>query len=220
MVRAIKLLLPLLAVLLVAAASRAQSSESHPITYELIINGETFLIQANRAQRLESREKPGVNYDVALRIAPTQRMKLDTVEFDYDRFFRVEDDRDARQRTARLSHELGFSLLITDLGAPLESRQQEETLNILTRSVTGMFRRMEVVGLDVSKPHTRKFGQATALGLIVRYRDDKDRGHVCLLYVICGPKFAATCVAQYLDDDSEDALPLIKKTLDSFRALP
>jgi len=220
MLRPIRLLLPLLAVLPVATANRGQSAEDPPITYELIINGETFLIQANRLQRLQSREKPGVDYQVALRIAPTQRMKLNTVAFDYDRFFSVQDDRDARQRTARLSHELGFSLLITDLGAPLKSQQQEEALQILTRSVTGMFRRMQVVGLEVSKPHTRKFGQATARGLIVRYRDDKDRRHVCLLYVLCGPKFAATCVAQYLDDDSDDALPLIKRTLDSFRALP
>ena len=60
----------------------------------------------------------------------------------------------------------------------------------------------------------------SARGVTIRYRDAKDIGHVYLLYVLTGPKFAATCVAEYLDSDSEDVLPLVKKTLNSVRAIP
>ena len=48
----------------------------------------------------------------------------------------------------------------------------------------------------------------------------RDSGDVYLLYVLSGPKHAATCVVEYLEHDSDDVLPLIKKMLDSVRADP
>jgi len=35
------------------------------------------------------------------------------------------------QHTVRLSHELGYNMLITDLGGPLDAKGQEEALKIL-----------------------------------------------------------------------------------------
>jgi hypothetical protein len=55
--------------------------------------------------------------------------------------------------------------------------------------------------------------------VVIRYRDGQDLGHTCLVYVLVGEKFAVSCVVEYLDRDSEDVLPLVKKTLDSFRAV-
>jgi hypothetical protein len=182
-----------------------------PSVYEVQINGESFLVEANRQTKLESREKPGLHYDVAVRIAPTQRVRLNTLQFEYDLPAKVE----INDNSARLIHEMDFSLLLGDLGRPLDSKGQQETLQNLLESVTSTLRDAKVKGLDVTKPHIRKFGHTDAQGITVRYRDSRGNARVCLVYVLTGPKFAATCVADYLDDDSDEVLPLIRKTLDS-----
>ncbi len=191
-----------------------------PLCYEVQINGESFLVEANRVVKLESKEKPGVSYNVAVRIAPTQRMRLNTLQFEYELPAKVEDDGKRENRSVRLTHELGFSILLTDLGPSLEPKAQEETLKMLVESVTGALREEKAVGIDISAPHQRTFDGSSARGVTIRYRDAKDFGHVCLVYVLTGPTFAASCVVEYLDNDSEDVLPLVKKTLDSVRALP
>jgi len=210
------------AVCFVAAVSALAQpgDEVRPSVYELLINGESFQLQANRLVKLQSKKKPGVSYDVALRVAPTQRLRLNTVQFDYDWLAKVEDDRQKQQRTARLSHELGFSVLITDFGTPLDSKSRDEALKILTDSVTESYRQLKVTDLAVDKPHQRKFGEADGRGVVFRYRDEQQFGHTCLVYVITGPKFAVSCVVQYLDDDFEDVRSLLLKTLNSFRPLP
>jgi DNA-binding MarR family transcriptional regulator len=184
-----------------------------------MINGESFLVEANRVHKLESRENPGVGYQVAVRLAPIQHLKLNTIEFDYDVFFRVEDDRGREKRSARLSHQLGFSMLITDLGAPLKPEQLNEALKLLTESVTKTFQALEVKDLTTTEPHARQFGAAQARGLVVRYRDADDFSHACLVYVLATGQTAATCVVQYMEDDADNALPLIKRTLDSLQAM-
>jgi len=205
-----------------AASSRAESgspAESPPLVYEVMINGESFLVEANRAVKLQSKEKPGTSYDVAVRVAPTQRIKLNAIQFDYDLPARVEDDGKRENRSARLTHELGYTILITDLGQPLDAKAQVEALKILVDSVKETVREMKETKLDVGEAHQRTFEGSSARGVTIRYRDAKDIGHVCLVYLLTGPKFAATCVVQYVDDDSEDVLPLIKKVLDSVRAV-
>ncbi len=129
-----------------SSVARAQSpttsspTASPPTTYELIINGESFLVQTNRLTKLESSKRPGTSYNVALRIAPTQRITLDAVRFDYDRSARVEDNRKHGQRTVRLTHELGFTMLITELGVPLEGPDLDEALKMLGRIGHGKLR--------------------------------------------------------------------------------
>ena len=48
-----------------------------PVTYEVQINGESFPVEANRAVKVDSQEKPGVGYNVAVRVAPTQQVRLE-----------------------------------------------------------------------------------------------------------------------------------------------
>jgi hypothetical protein len=191
-----------------------------PLTYEVQINGESFLIEANRMVKLQSSEKPDVSYDVAVRVAPTQRMRLNTFLFEYELPAKVEDNGNRENRSARLVHELGFSILLGDLGQSLEPKVQEQTLKILVESVTTSLREAKAVGIEVSAPHARRFTGSAARGVAIRYRDAKDRGHVYLVYVLTGPTFAASCVVEYLDNDSADVLPLVKKTLDSVQAIP
>ena len=191
-----------------------------PLTYEVQINGESFLVEANRLVKLESKEKPGVTYHVAVRVAPTQRVRLNTLQFDYELPAKVVDDRKRENRSVRLTHELGFSILLTDLGQPLQPETQEATLKALVGSVVEELRAEKATGVDVSEPHQRRFGGSSARGATIRYHDARDLGHVCLLYVLTGSTFSASCVVEYLDHDSDDVLPLIKRTLDSVRPIP
>ena len=55
-----------------------------PSTYEVQINGENFLVEANRQVKLESRAKPGVSYTVAIRLARRSACRLNTIQFEYD----------------------------------------------------------------------------------------------------------------------------------------
>lgn len=220
-------MLPTAAGLLIAMAlldglqARAQTAQAVPAsTYEVQINGENFEVEANRVVKLESKEKPGVVYNVAVRVAQTQRVRLGNVQFEYDLPAKVVEDGSRANRSMRLTHELGFSILLTDLGSTLDTKAEEDALKMLVESVTSALQEEKATAVDVSGTHERKFDGSSARGVTVRYRDAKDFGHVCLLYVLTGPTFAVSCVAEYVEDDGDDVLPLVKKTLDSVRATP
>jgi len=158
-----------------------------------------------------------VSYQVALRVATTQRLSLNSVQFDYDWLSKVEQTGSRPQRSVRLTHELGFNMRITELGGPLGPTAQEEALKILTESLVDTYKQMKVAKLTLAKPQERKFEGAAGRGVVIRYNDVQDFGHTSLVYVLSGQKFTVSCIVQYLDNDSDDVLPLIRKTLDSFR---
>jgi hypothetical protein len=189
-----------------------------PLSYEVQINGESFVVEANRVVTVESKKQPGSRYTVAVRLSPAQTVSLGSFQFDYQLPAKVEENGKPGNRSVRLTHELGFSILLGDLGPTLPPKDQEATLKILTDSVTAALRESKDTAIDVSVPHTRNFDGSAARGLTIRYRDGKNFDHVCLVYVLTGPTFAASCVVEYLEHDSDDVLPLIKKTLDSVRA--
>jgi hypothetical protein len=217
MLRAVAVVIALVGLMVGGLPCHAERAA--PTLFEVQINGESFTVEANRQTKLESKAKPGARYDVAVRIAPTQHLSLNTLQFEYDLPAKVEIDGPRENRSARLTHELGFSVILGDLGRPLDSKGQAETLQNLLKSVTTTLREAKMEDIDVTEPHERKFDGASARGATVRYHDGKKFGHVCLVYVLTGPKFAATCVAEYLDHDADDAIPLIKKILDSVRPI-
>ena len=142
----------------------APPSTAPPVTYEVQINGESFPVEANRVVKVESKKNPGVSYNVAVRVAPTQRVRLNTIQFDYELPAKVEDSRKPQNRSARLTHELGFSILLNDLGQPLDPPAQEATLKVLVNSVTAELREEKVTGIDVSVPHQRTFDGSQRTG--------------------------------------------------------
>ena len=184
-----------------------------------MINGESFLVEANSQVKLESQEKPGATYDVALRIAPTQPVRLNTLQFAYDWPAKVEDDHRKPHRTVSVRHELGFTMLITDLAQPLDEKSQKETIKILKDSTLESFQESRMEGVTVAEPPPRKFAGADGQGVVIRYKDRQGYGHVCLVYLLTGPTFAGSCVVQYFEIDEGNVLPLVKKTLDSIRAV-
>jgi hypothetical protein len=190
---------------------------SPPQTYELMINGESFLVQLDRQTKLASKDKSSAGYQVALRIASRQRVELNTLRFEYEWPANVSDDRRRPERTIRLRHELGYTMFLTDLGPGVES--EDEAIKILRDSVNESLRASGCRNLKVSEPYQSKFAGCKGKGVTFRYQDQHDFDHTCVAYVLSGTDFAATCVFQYFDKDGTNAKPKIKATLDSVQAI-
>lgn len=190
-----------------------------PVTYELMINGESFFVQANHQVKLQSKQKPGVTYDVAIRVAPVQRLTLNTIQLDYDRHTRVEDNRQRQRRTVVLHHELGFTMLITDLGAPLDEQSRDKALELLSQPMLQSLRDRGIKDATVGNLGVHQFEGGEGRGLRIRYRDSQGIAESTLVYIMVGKSFTASCIVQLLDADGDDVLPLIKKTFDSIRAI-
>ncbi len=197
-----------------------ERAPSQGLIFELLINGESFLVEENRVFKVRSEKDPETEYQVAIRVAPTQKYRMPTLVFAYERPAVVERDTEGGQNVVRLIHELGFTILIHDLGGTLDEGAQKQALGILAESVVGSFKEMEARDIQVGNTHSREFGENSGLGTMIRYTGEQDLGHTCLVYVLAGKDFSATCVVQYLDGDQDDVLPLVRKTLDSFQAAP
>jgi hypothetical protein len=187
------------------------------MTYELMINGESFLVEADQLVRVESRDKPGVVYDVALRIAPKQRVRLSSVQFEYLWPADVELERQGASHSARIRHELGYSVLITDLGARLEEDTAKKALDILRESTVESLTGSGALNIEVSKDHERRFGHSDGLGLTIKYQDEQEVDHTCLVYVLSGESFSCSAILHYLDRAAGHVLSQMKATLDSIR---
>ena len=194
-------------------------NEPPPNTYELMINGESFLVEANQQTKLKSREKPGVEYDVALRVAPRQRLTLNTFQLEYELPARVDDDHGRTQRSVRIHHELGFTILLTDLGEPIPDENRDKALEVLRDSVAASLKESGMKILNVAKPHTRDFTHSKGYGVVLRLQDAGGNPQTCMVYLLRGDKMAVSCVVQHLDADADQVLDRIKRVLDSVQPL-
>jgi hypothetical protein len=194
-------------------------SGSPPLTYELMINGESFLVEADQVVKLQSREKPGVTYEVALRIALEQPVRLTSFRFVYDWPAQVSETR-RPYRMVRIQHELGYTMLIADLGRPLDSARQDETLKVVQESTVEGLQHAGMKEITVTDLPRHEFAGSVGHGVSIHCGDDKGIGHTSLVYVIAGQTFAGYCVVEYLDADQANVLPRVQKTLDSVQANP
>lgn len=195
----------------------AEVSAAAPRQYELLLNGESFLVEADRQVRLESKVTPGLVYDVALRVAVQQPLQLNTLRLDYDWPAQIEDDRGAVQRTVKVHHKLGYTVLLTDLGQVLTASAQVQALEGLTQSVVEGLTESGMQKINPSKPYPAEFVGVKARGVTIRYQDKEGFHQTCLAYLLAGEKFTGSCVVQYFDNDRETVLPRIKAMLDSVR---
>jgi hypothetical protein len=210
--------LPLVTAMLAAMALHAAAGEpapAAPVTYEIQVNGESFLVEGDRVVTLTSQQHPGTSYEVAVRIAPMQVVRLGNLRVEYDRNAQLELSGDREQPGAKITHELGFSILLNQLAGPVDPKRRAETLELLSGSVAETYKEMKVEQLEVDRPHQRKFEHSTGDGVRIRYRDAQGFGHTSLVYLVTGEGFAASCIVHYLDNDADNVLPLVKRTLDS-----
>lgn len=209
---------PLLAACLATGLAFAMAPrKAEPLLYDLVINGESFTIEADRSLRLESKKDPGVVYEVALRIAQNQRLALNRIQFDYDRGYEVTDDHSQTLRSANMEHELGFTITLTDLGRVLNEDERGKILQTLQESMENSFRQDNAENLKTTARQQR-FQHAEAEGVTIQYHDTEGRARTCLIYVLAGKDFTASAIVQFPDANHEDVLPLVKRTLDSVQA--
>jgi hypothetical protein len=200
----------------------AQGRPAEPLLYEIIINGEAFTVDASRSNKLESQKMPGVTYDVALRVAPVQRLVLNTLQFDYDRGFAVTDDHGRDVRAATLQHELGFSIILTDLGSKLDDARRRQVLDAVVQSMEKNFQRESPAELSVSRPEPQKLPNVSGEAVQIRMRDKQGNQRLCHVLLLQGDGFSCSAVIQMLAEDAADSLPLVDRTLHTIkpRALP
>jgi hypothetical protein len=213
---ALVLTLAIVAVSLKGGAVAPQRA-SHQLLYDLVINGESFTVEGGRVTKLQSRKTPGTTYEVAIRLSPNQRVRLDKLQLDYDIHATVEETPDAAQRTIKLRHDLGFTILLAELGSPLDAAGQEKALAGLSDSAATALGGIAAGKVDMGPVRTPKFPAVKGLGKLLRYTDKQGFGHSCLVYVLTGDTFSASFFAQYLDRDAADVVPLIKRVLESIR---
>ena len=110
-------------------------------------------------------------------------------------------------------------MLITDLAQPLDAKSQAETLKILKDSTLESLKESQMEGITLTEPPPRKFAGSDGQGVVIHYQDRQGYGRVCLVYLLTGPTFAGSCVVQYFEIDEGNVVPLVKRTLDSIRAV-
>lgn len=201
------------------AAPERPASDTPPLTYDLMINGEMFTVEANRRAKLKSQTKPGVAYDVAIQIAMEQQVRLDRLRFTYEWPATVQESRRNGQRTVRIRHELGFTVIITDLGPAMDAKGQAELLRILTASMSETLQESEVKKLETAAPREWKFTNSSGRGIQFRYEDQQATPQTTLVLVLSDPNFTASCIVQYFDGNAENVLPRVRKIVDSIRGL-
>jgi hypothetical protein len=206
----------ILSALLLAFALAENRPE--PLLYDLMINGESFSIEANRPMKLQSKKTPGVTYDVALRIAQVQRLVLNRIQLDYDLGYEVTDDASKEIRTVTLQHELGYTILVSDVGGEMKQAARDQVRETLQKSMERSIREAQAEDIKIAPRHERKLAHASAEGETIQYHDAQGRARTCLVYVLAGQGFTASAIVQFQDSDHEDVLPLVKQTLDSIQA--
>ncbi len=165
---------------------------------------------------MQSPRKPEARYELVVRIAPTQVLRLNTVRLEYDMPADVFDDRGPRQRTVQIRHQLGFNLLLTDLGGPLEAKEQDEVMKSRIDSVVKLHKDEKPT---VGSPFQRQFSGAAGQGKIIHYKDAQGVGHSCVVCTLSGAKFCVACIVQYRDEDKKEVMPTVTKILDSVEGL-
>jgi hypothetical protein len=205
----------------------AQPSPPTPTTYEIFINGESFRVEANRQVTLESKTSPGTQYKVALRVAPTQPLRLNSLQLEYPFPAKVTDDRNADVRTVELAYETGFSITIRDLGQVLDAKEAEKMLKMHTDAIQSTTKVQKAKDFSASEPVSRKYANATALRTTVQYKlanpkdpEGEDEEHVVLVCVLTGSNFSATLVIDCLKKNAAEVGPMVMDMLNSVQALP
>ena len=94
-------------------ASRACTPrpDDPPVNYEIQIDGESFQVEGNqRPVKVESKLKTGTTYTLAVRVAMTQPLRLNSVQMEYGMVAKVNDNKGKELRVVQITHDLGFGL--------------------------------------------------------------------------------------------------------------
>lgn len=212
--------LTLLAVLLGVCqtldAWQAVADDVPALLFELSIDGESFLVEADKQVDLKGAN--GKTYKVALRLARRQRWSLNKVKFEYDAGFRVDDDNEAGLRTATLTHEMGFQLAVMEGGKAPAVAERPKVLSRVVDSISKSYTTGGATGLTVSAPETKKYGAATAVEQRITYTDRNKKASVTRVALLVAGDQTATAILSYPADDETEVAAMAKVTFESFEA--
>ncbi|MBX7166797.1 MAG: hypothetical protein K1X74_10670 [Pirellulales bacterium] len=186
-----------------------------PRQFEVSINGETFQVEADRRTTLTSRKTPGTKYEVAVRVAPAQRASLGRLRLSYDRGFVASLDAEPPGATLTLTHELGFTVTIAELGPAHDETAQRRVLSQLVDVMRAASAKAAQGDVQVGSPADTDTDHGSGQVVTLRFRDRSEQDRVCAVYVLNVGRVACSCVAQVADEVAEDAQPLVDAVLDS-----
>ena len=202
-------------------ASAQPGASDPPVTYEVQIDGESFQVEGSqRPIKVESKLKKGTTYTLAVRVAMTQTLRLNSVQMEYGMWAKVIDNKGKDLRIAQIVHELGFSLEITDLGQALDAKHQDELLKTLADNAVKRFTDRKATDLKRTEPKAQKFGSSDGKWLKINYNDSEGVARTCMVFVLSGEKYTVSAVAEFRDQDKEDVRPWVMNALGSIRPLP
>ena len=170
-----------------------------PVTYEVQIDGESFQVEGVRPVKVESKLKKGTTYTLAVRVAMTQPLRLNSVQMEYGMWAKVIDNKGKDLRIAQIVHELGFSLEITDLGQALDAKHQDDLLKTLADDAVKRFTDRKATDLKRTEPKDRKFGPSDGKWLKINYTDSEGAARTCMVFVLSGEKYTVSAVAEFRD---------------------
>ena len=196
------------------------SADDPPVTYEVQIDGESFQVEGNqRPVKVESKLKPGTAYTLAVRVAMNQTLRLNSVQLDYGMWARVKDNKDKELRVATIIHELGFSLVVTDLGRPLDEKRRDDLLKTVADAAEQRFKDRNAKNINRTPPSkVQKYGVSQGKWLTIRYKDPEDVARSCMVFVLWGDTYTVSVVAEFRDQDKEDVRPWAMNAIGSIRS--
>ena len=205
----------------VARPAPAQpSANDPPVTYEVQIDGESFQVEGGqRPIKVESKLKKGTTYSLAVRVSMTQILRLNSVQLEYGMWAKVIDNKRKDVRRATILHDLAFSLEITDLGQALDAKHQDDLLKTLAENAEKRLSDHKATDLKSTQPRARKFGSSDGKWLMINYKDSGGVARTCMVFVLSGERYTVGAVAEFRDQEQEDALPWVKNALGSIRPL-
>ncbi len=216
----ISIFIAVLAVCVLRPASAQPSPSDSPVNYEVQIDGESFLVEGGqRPIKVESKLKKGTTYTLAVRVAMTQPLRLNSVQMEYGMWATVNDNKRKDLRIVQIKHELGFSLEITDLGQASDAKHQDDLLKTLAENAVKRFTDQKATDLKQSPPKTQKFGSSDSKWLRINYKDSEGVARTCMIFVLFGEKYTVSAVAEFRDQDKDDVGSWVMSALGSIRPL-
>jgi len=207
-----------------ASASRGASAQpgpdDPPVAYEVQIDGESFQVEGGqRPIKVESKLKKGTVYTLAVRVAMTQPLRLNSVQMEFGMWAKLIDNKGKDLRIAQIIHELGFGLQITDLSQALDAKHQDELLKTLADNAVQRFTDRKATDLKRTELNAMKFGSSTGKRLKISYNDSEGVARTCMIFVLSGEKYTVSAVAEFRDQDRDDVGPWVMHALGSIRPL-
>jgi hypothetical protein len=214
-------ILVVLAALLPRIAVAQPGPDDPPATYEVQIDGESFQVESGqRPVKVESKLKPGTTYNLAVRVALAQVLRLNSVRMEYGMWAKVYDDKGKDVRIVQIVNDpVGFTLRITDIGHHLDAKPADKLLDTLVDAAEKRYADRKATNLKHKGPVAQRFGDSVGKGTKITYQDDAGAGHSAMIFVLSGEKYTIAAEAEYRDQDFEDMMPWLRAALTSIRPL-